>query len=765
MSHDFSDDIVQEFVVDSQEMLDQIEPQLIEMTKGIKLGQIDDQLINSIFRLFHSIKGGAGFLNFNTIQKVTHEGETLLDMIRKGEVQITPRHVDLMVSTADFLRGLIHRVEMQLSDAGAEDEARTVMQELGTAIKNGNDANAETKVESSFDVEAEIEIEEKDMPDMEITSEMKINFVKESFELLDEVEQLIMKMEKHPDSNDLLEDIFRCIHTLKGNCGFFGYSDMESLGHSAESVLDFARSNQGVFSKNYGRIFLSVVDSYRKTIMDLSEGGDGGIQELLVYKKFLGELVSNNTATSKLTEVDEGKSGQPKGGKDSEFDTESLNILLFDDTSAADISTANTADFQKPQDIRSMDRRASDKKNSNRQDIRVDLKKLDALMELVGELIVAENMVIQNPDLEGYDFECFNKASMHLHKITRDLQDITMSIRMVPVSNTFRKMIRLVHDLSQKVGKEVELKLEGEETEVDKTVIELISDPLVHIVRNAVDHGLETPEIRKAAGKNPKGTVTIEASHEGEEILISVTDDGNGLNKERILKKGIERGLVKGDGHDLSDEDIFKLVLEPGFSTAENVSDISGRGVGMDVVKRNIEKIKGRIEIKSNAGVGSKFTIRIPLTLAIIEGMLVKVGESRYTIPLLSIRESIRPNPSQITVVEGEEVVNLRGKFLPVIRLGDLYGVSGDVENLCDGILVVVDYQEMQFAIFIDSLIGQQQTVIKGLPGYMKDVRGVSGCTILGNGDVSLVLDVGTLSLIAEKKVRVLNETKHMQLV
>ncbi|MDH5543085.1 MAG: chemotaxis protein CheA [Nitrospinota bacterium] len=762
MSGEFSDDIVQEFVADSQEMLDQIEPQLIEMTKGIADGTVDDQLINSIFRLFHSIKGGAGFLNFNTIQKVTHEGETLLDMLRKGEMQLTPRHVDLMVSTADFLRGLLHRVEMQLNDSGAEEDATTVMKELSKAILDGGSKFAEIMGEQTIEPDDAIEKDSEVVREMEVTADMKSNFVRETTELLDEIEQMIIALEKDPGSGDLVENIFRCIHTVKGNCGFFGYSDMEKLAHSAETALDFARTNPGKFDKDFSRIFLSVIDSLRKALKGISENEDGEIKELLVFTKFLGELVDKHKNSGKK----KNKSKSDKEQEDINIDLDAgLNILMSDDTGSARTSSKDVPEPGREFETGTYDRRATDRKNSGRQDIRVDLKKLDALMELVGELIVAENMVIQNPDLEGYEFESFEKASLHLHKITRDLQDITMSIRMIPVSNTFRKMIRLVHDLSQKVGKEVELNLVGEDTEVDKTVIELISDPLVHIVRNAIDHGLESPEKRKLAGKNPKGTITIQASHEGEEVLIAVTDDGRGLDKKKILKKGIERGLVSGDGSNLSDDDIYKLVFEPGFSTADNVSDISGRGVGMDVVKRNLEKIKGRVEIKSTPGTGSKFTIRIPLTLAIIEGMLVKIGDSSYTIPLLAIRESIRPNPSQITLVDGEEVVNLRGKFLPIIRLGELHRVKANKENLHEGILVIVDFQEMNFAIFVDSLIGQQQTVIKGLPGYMKDVRGVSGCTILGNGDVSLVLDVGTLWSITEKRKRTPDETKSLEYV
>jgi two-component system chemotaxis sensor kinase CheA len=290
------------------------------------------------------------------------------------------------------------------------------------------------------------------------------------------------------------------------------------------------------------------------------------------------------------------------------------------------------------------------------------------------------------------------------------------------------------------------LKLVGEDTEVDKTVIEHIGDPLVHIVRNAIDHGLESPEARREAGKPETGTVTIEARHEGGEVWIIISDDGRGLSREKILDKARSRGLVHGNGNDLRDEEVFKLVFEPGFSTAEKVTDISGRGVGMDVVKKNIEKLNGRVGVRSRPGQGSDFTLHIPLTLAIIDGMLVRVGDTQYAIPLLSIRESFRPTLRQITRrPDGQETVRVREEILPVLRLHEIFGKQPDTEDLCEGILVIVEADGEPVCLFVDELTGQQQTVIKGLSSYMGRVNGISGCTISGAGDVSLILDVGSL--------------------
>ncbi|MGL6193305.1 MAG: chemotaxis protein CheA, partial [Thermoguttaceae bacterium] len=382
-----------------------------------------------------------------------------------------------------------------------------------------------------------------------------------------------------------------------------------------------------------------------------------------------------------------------------------------------------------------------------KQDIRVDLHKLDALINLVGELVIAESMVTRCEAVAHVEDEYYNRAKHQLRRICDDIKDVAMSVRMIPLSATFRKMIRLVHDLATKSGKKIKLNLIGEETEVDKTVIEQIADPLVHIVRNSCDHGIETTEERAKTDKPEMGTVTLEGRHEGGEVWILIKDDGRGLNRDRILAKAIEKGLVGQEAREWSDDKVFRLVFEPGFSTADKVTDISGRGVGMDVVKRNIEKLNGRIDIQSRPGQGSTFILRIPLTLAIIDAMLVKVGQGRYMIPTLSIRESLVPTMKQVTVTpDGREILRLREEMVPIVRLYDVFSQQPDSERLKDGILIVAEDSGHSFAIFVDEIVGQQQTVIKGLPDYVGKANGFSGCTILGDGSVSLIIDIGSLS-------------------
>jgi two-component system chemotaxis sensor kinase CheA len=378
--------------------------------------------------------------------------------------------------------------------------------------------------------------------------------------------------------------------------------------------------------------------------------------------------------------------------------------------------------------------------------IRVDIDKLDKMLDLVGELVIAESMVANNQSANAHKDDKFSKAVLQLDKISLEIQEVAMSMRMIPLAGVFRKMVRLVRDLSNKANKQVDLSIIGEETEVDKTLIEQISDPLVHLIRNAVDHGIEPAAERTRAGKSETGKITIEAKHSAGEVWITIEDDGKGLDREKILRKGVEKGLIRSEDRDMKDEEVWRLIFEPGFSTAEQVSNISGRGVGMDVVRQNIEKLRGKVDIRTRAGVGTMFAVRIPLTLAIIEGMVVRVGANRYTIPISSIKESFRPGPDQITrTPDGLEIVRIRGELQPVLRLHELYRVEPRHYHLNEGILIMVDSSDNKCCMFVDELLGQQQIVIKGLPGYLNHIKGISGCAILGDGEVSLILDIADM--------------------
>jgi two-component system, chemotaxis family, sensor kinase CheA len=375
--------------------------------------------------------------------------------------------------------------------------------------------------------------------------------------------------------------------------------------------------------------------------------------------------------------------------------------------------------------------------------ISVNVTKLDMLMDLVGEIVISEAMVTRNPELAELNLDGFHKAARQLRKLTTELQDIVMSIRMVPISTAFQKMQRVVRDMTRRLDKDVELEIIGETTEVDKNVIDHLSDPLIHLIRNAMDHGLETKEERAKAGKPKKGRIVLEALNVGGDVWVMVKDDGRGMDREKILAKAREFGLVNKPESELTDREVFSYILLPGFSTKEKVTEFSGRGVGMDVVRQNIEQIGGTITIESVLGKGTEFQIKIPLTLAIIDGMEIGVGRSKYTLPTTSIRESFKAATKDIIAdPDGNEMIMIRGRCYPVFRIHKIFNIETAVTTIGEGIMVMVESETKSACLFADRLIGEQQVVVKALPAYIKNVSGVAGCTILGDGSISLILDV-----------------------
>ncbi|ADY55493.1 CheA signal transduction histidine kinase [Syntrophobotulus glycolicus DSM 8271] len=381
--------------------------------------------------------------------------------------------------------------------------------------------------------------------------------------------------------------------------------------------------------------------------------------------------------------------------------------------------------------------------------ISVDVLKLDKLMDLMGEMVIAEAMVTQNPELKELQLNSFHKAARQLQKITGELQDMVMSIRMVPLAATFRKMQRIVRDMGRKLHKEVELILIGEHTEVDKKIIEQISDPLMHLVRNAVDHGIETPEERIAAGKRKAGQVILEAKNAGSEVLVIVRDDGRGLDKEKILQKALDAGLLGKLEREMTDKEIYNLIFLPGFSTNDQVTEFSGRGVGMDVVTKNLEAAGGSVSTDSTEGAGTATTLKIPLTLAIIDGMNIRVGRAKYTLPTTSIQETFRARKKDLVKdPHGNEMIMVRGECYPILRLHELFAAETEVTDLTRGIMLMIGQDGRSLCLFADELLGQQQVVVKALPAYMKNIgrlEGLAGCTLLGDGSISLILNISGL--------------------
>ena len=731
------DEMIEGFIADSREMIDEVEPYLIELQKTfVAEGTVDGETLNTIFRLFHSLKGAAGFLHLENVTQVTHEAETLLNQLREGKITLGDAQLEVIFNASDFIQKLLSNIEEVGNDQGFESEAGEIIQRLRQAYAG---KEASDLVPEMSELEASNEL-------LLITPEMTKQFIEESAELLEKVEQSLLELEGTEEPGEALANAFRNIHSFKGNCGFFGYSDLERLSHKSETVLDHMKNGSIKAGGDNVSILLKIVDMLRDGIAEVSGGGQGTVQGCDILLDLLNDMIpvpveteGAPVAPKAIGEILVERGDATPEAVEAALDAQSkpLGEILVDMGKTSSQAVESALSQQEKQ---------GKTKKVIRRDIRVDLDKLNELNDLVGELVTAQTMVVENPDLRGHEFENFEKAAHHLGQISAGLQDVAMSLRMIPVSGLFRKMMRLVHDLSRKSGKKVDLRLKGEETEVDKTVIEVISDPLVHIIRNSVDHGIEPGDAREKMGKDPTGVIELEAKHEGGEVWITVRDDGKGLDRERILAKAKEKGLIKDDGSKLKDDEIFRLIFEPGFSTADKVTDISGRGVGMDVVRKNIDQLKGRVDVQSTAGEGTTISIRIPLTLAIIEGMLVKSGESRHLIPLLAIKESFRPKQGQVTVMPGgQEMVRVREELIPVTRLTDAYNLGNGNGKLDEGILITLENQGKSICLFVDEIIGQAETVIKGLPGFMGSIQGISGCTILGDGEVSLILDVGGL--------------------
>lgn len=548
--------------------------------------------------------------------------------------------------------------------------------------------------------------------------EMLQLFCAEAQDLLQEIEQGVLVLEGNPTDAGSIDSLFRAFHTLKGNVGIMKLNFLQQLTHELESLLDAAR--QGKF--RLGRDAITVILG----------GAD-------ILKRFVAELANQ------INGVEPGRSiALPIPAMIASIRSLlSTGSIPVDSPSVAPVPVVTAPSAPLPPPAPKASPAATPVGGAGI--VRVDTLKLDGLIDLVGELVIAQSMVVQNPELASISSAHLSRCLSQLRGITTELQRMAMSLRMVPIRNTFQKVARLVRDLAVQQGKEIQLVLEGEDTELDRTIVEELSDPLIHMIRNSADHGIEMPDARIAAGKLPTGTITLKAHHQGGFIVIQIQDDGRGLDATRIFAKAIERGLVSAD-HNLDRRGIYDLIFAAGFSTAERVTDLSGRGVGMDVVRRNIEKLRGKIEIDSRAGEGTTFTMYLPLTLAIIEGVLVGIGEERYVIPTLSVRESFRPLPGMVTTVHGRgEMVNVRGQLTPILRLGEHLHTPFNVTDPTQGIIVVVESGQDARCLFVDELIGKQEVVIKSLGDTFRNQTDFAGAAILGDGRVGLILNVNAL--------------------
>ena len=555
-------------------------------------------------------------------------------------------------------------------------------------------------------------------------AELLRKFITESREHLDHIEQGVLVLENSPGDAEVLNTIFRAFHTFKGGAGFLNLLPINRLAHVLESLLDLARQGKLAIDATVIEVILRGRDVL-KQFLDEIEGQHSGVRPV--------KAITIPTARLKA-EAQAVIEGKPRTN----------DKLVADATPKAVAPVEHISAGNAPTDAAVKSARTN--QPSQAAMVKVDTGKLDSLLDLVGEMVIAQSLVGQNiSDLAGVNPQAVRNITQ-LGRITKELQRVSMALRMVPICGVFQKMSRVVRDIGAKHRKKVNLVTSGEETELDRTVVEELNDPLLHIIRNSMDHGIELPEKRAAAGKPATGTLTLRAYHQGGNIVVEIEDDGAGLNKENFLQKAIERGLAK-EGEPLTDEEIFHFIFAAGFSTADKVTDLSGRGVGLDVVRRNIERLRGRVEISSVPGQGTKFQISLPLTLAIIDGFIVRVGEERYILPTLSVRESFRPQPGMVSRVQNRaEVVNVRGRIIPLLRLNDLFGISSSSREATDGIVVVVEAGADLRCLLVDGLLHKQEVVIKNLNDMLvRKNKLLAGAAILGDGLVGLILDVNAL--------------------
>lgn len=673
------------FFEEAGENLDQMEQMLLDLD----LSSANDEELNGIFRCAHSIKGGSATFGFADVAELTHQMESLLDRLRRHELQPIPQMVDVLLESADASRSLLARHQ-----AGGQGEAVSTT----SLVRRISDLAA-----GLVPVDAPAAIASP--PPVPVPAQASAPAAAGGMRQL---EIQIGPLERL-ETADAIKELFRDIP---------GLGTIRDIGSPAPNT----------------RLFGIETTSTNDDLLDLFAFHVA--KEQVLIRDAASAATPSGQNEGQVTAV------APVDGADASFG-------FFNGAPGAPASTAATAQTPaqalKPVAVKTVETKAATQAQMESTTIRVDVKKVDQLINLVGELVITQAMLAQNSrGLDAGAYQQLLAGLADLDRNTRDLQESVMSIRMIPMSTVFSRFPRMLRDLANKLGKKVDLVTLGEATELDKGLVEKITDPLTHLVRNSCDHGIEMPADRLAKGKPEHGTITLSASHQGGSIVIEVRDDGKGLPREKILQKARERGLEVSD--QMSDADVWPLIFAPGFSTAEEVTDVSGRGVGMDVVKRNIAALNGSVEIDSAEGYGMKVSVRLPLTLAIMDGMSVGVSDEVYILPLSSVVESFQVNADDVnTVAQGSQLVKVRDEYMPVIALEKIFQVPRFDASKSSNIMVVVEADGSRVALLVDELLGQHQVVVKNLESNYRKVPNVSGATILGDGTVALILDTGAL--------------------
>lgn len=701
-------DDVKEFLAESSAYLDEVEPALAMIREGSagSSGESSEK-VASMFRAFHSIKGVAGFLSFLNVQEVTHRAEEVLDKVRSGKIPLEAGLASMVLEACDYLRGLLSAIAGTGEDKGSEADKVSLLARLGAI--SGNEGPAEIAPGPAGAIAGD-----RGSPllfDELLEEGLAGKFSAAAVRWVESVEMVLFELLDAPTRLDALHRAAEQVRRLQWNALAFGRGNMAELAGLLETSLRRPRPGATVFDPD----------------------------DLSLQCKCCGLLkeMALSTEADHLTE-------------------ERLRALAADLGARSGDKIEGDASAPKPAVVRSpaagpekpRDPSAAPGEGGKKGEIRVSLEKLDKMVELIEELGVISSSVSHSADTEQSFSEDLQKSAGKLKQVTGELQEVAMTVRLLPLSTIFRKMIRLVGDVSGKLGKKARLEIIGEETEVDKDVVEALQDPLVHILRNSLDHGLESPGDRLSAGKPESGLIRLQAWHSGGEVCISISDDGRGISAEKILAKAVSQGLVDASAPQLPQADILAFIFHPGFSLAKEVTEFSGRGVGMDVVKKNVERLKGRIELETTPGKGSTFLIRLPMANALTESMLVRVGVQRYVIRVSSIRETFRPARESITrLPDGSELVGLRSRLYPVVRLHNLHGVPDSRKSLSEGLIVLVENRGRQIGLFVDEALGKVQGVIKTPPTMLKPSQTLAGYSIIGtkSDDVAWALDIDTL--------------------
>lgn len=716
MAEEFNTDgMLDMYLFENEQLLEQLQERVLEQKDA---ECFDEESINEIFRTMHTIKGSSGIMMFDNITAVSHKLEDVFYYLRESHPENVP-HLELVehvLSVEDFISNEMEKIR---NGDPVDGDASEIIEELNKFLE---------KIKSGGMVEG------NESPPENVHEEPKHFYIAPVATSASRFYKIYITF--YPETEMANVHAYKTVYALK--------EIAEDLLYSPEDIISDESSSEIILEEGF-RILLQAQCSEEEIRNIIGIGYD--IKKVDVFEckaeEFLQGFEFGEQEEEIVIDLD-------SSVEDIESRVQELSGEKKEKEKEPEKPQITPGDFVIKSREPGKQKKLAKDKNKKNAFISVNVKKMDQLMDLIGELVISESVVLQNPDLKvpGLNLDRFNKAAAQLSKISTDLQDVIMSMRMVSLSNTFQKMNRIVFDVSRKLGKDIEFETIGEQTEVDKNIIEKISDPLMHIVRNSVDHGIEEKEERLESGKSEKGKITLSAKTEAGKVWISVADDGGGLDRTKILSKARQQGLLDDSKPDAAykDKEVYQLITLPGFSTNEKVTEYSGRGVGMDVVVQNIQSIGGALDIESTPGMGTTMSLKIPLTLAIIDGIVMEIGKSSFVLETGVIKEFVRVKEDMmIYEPNGDEYIMIRGECYPVLRLGKWYGLEKYCESVEDGVMLILEVENQRICLLVDKLVGEQEIVVKPIPSYIKKVKGLSGCTQLGDGSIALILDAAGL--------------------